>query len=56
MMDATRGCTSFIVACMSKKPDQLRAALEQPDKPARDHGIPVEWAAEFIKRELDSRC
>jgi len=41
---------SFIVACMKKSSAELRAA--NIERAARDHGIPVEWAREYLNDEL----
>ncbi len=44
---------TFIVACMVKTLAELRSAnIEQA---AKDHSIPVAWAVEYLRRELQAR-
>jgi len=44
---------SFIIACMGKPTAALRSA--DIAKAAKDHSIPVEWAVEYRRRELEAR-
>ncbi len=46
-------CTTFIVDCMTKPTAALRSA--DIAKAAADHGIPVAWAKEYLRRELQAR-
>lgn len=45
--------TTFIIACMQKPTAALRVA--DIAKAAADHGIPVAWAVEYRRRELEGR-
>ncbi len=42
---------SFIIACMKKKPDDLRKA--NIASAARQHQIPEEWARFYLTDELN---
>ena len=44
---------SFISACMTKPTAALRSA--DIAKAAKDHGIPIAWAVEYLRRELEAR-
>jgi len=44
---------SFIQACMQKPTAALRTA--NIAKAANDHGIPIAWAVEYRRRELEAR-
>jgi hypothetical protein len=44
---------TFLVACMRKSADELRKA--NIESAARQHQIPVEWAREYRKRELEHK-
>ncbi len=44
---------SFIIACFTKPTQSLRSA--NIEKAAKDHGIPLAWAVEYRRRELETR-